>query len=94
MQSIDPLFKSNGFTFKLIQREGKLAIFGKTKPNHSRVTWEVVKLQTHKAHTWPSGETSPEREAMPSPESWGTLGWSYLTLQDARRRFASLATMA
>ncbi len=90
MKPIDTHFKYDGFTFQLIQRERDVALFEKSKPTHRDPTYEVVILQQHPEHKFPSGKIYPAREAMPPSESWGTHGFSYSDLASAKARFNNL----
>jgi hypothetical protein len=82
-------FRSDGFDFQLVRREGPVALLAKQKPNYSQPSFEVVIIQTRPAeHIF--GRDLPEREVMPPSESWGTLGWSYADLAGAESRFNRL----
>jgi hypothetical protein len=69
-------FKSDGFTFQLVARQGDIVLFAKIQPHHKAPSYEVVIVQKHEAHTWPDGKTSPAREAMPNSEAWGKQAWT------------------
>lgn len=66
-------------------------MFTKTKPNHSRPCFEVIKVRVLKPERV-FGKDYPEREAMPTNEDWGTLGWSYSDETSARAKFDKLVT--
>lgn len=83
-------FRHDRFRFSLVKREGDVAMFSKIHDGGRRESFEVVLVQHHASNRWPNGDISPAREAMPSPESWGTLGWSYPTRLLAERRFNQL----
>ena len=40
--------------------------------------YEVVRIRIQREHTWPNGTTTPEKEAYPGSNSWGTLGWTFI----------------
>lgn len=86
---IKDCFTHDGFHFSMVKRVGNVALFRKTKPNHSRLSFEVVIIKTHPAKTL-FGRTYPARESMPPSEQWGQAGWSYLNREAAERRFARL----
>ncbi len=70
-----------------------MALFEKRNPAHppeTAPTYEVIIVQKVPEKTFPNGITSPEHEAMPSPEEWGTSGWSYGTLEAALGKFNAL----
>ena len=87
-------FRFDGFDFELVQREGDIALLRKSKPHHREPCYEVVIVQKHKANKWPNGTSSPDREAMPHTEAWGTSGWSYSDLPSAKKRFNNLVNAA
>jgi hypothetical protein len=65
-------FREGGFGFKLVAREGSVALFKKTKPRIESATfYEVVIVQMMNDHTWPDGHVSPAHEYMPGSEKWG-----------------------
>lgn len=79
--------------FRLVKRSGLIALVAKRqfKPIPWAVdTWEVVKLRVRPTHTWPNGRTTPQHEAMPCSEAWGSQGWSYQDRSDAEKRFDML----
>ncbi len=90
VRPIPQTFKANGFTFRLLQREGDVALFEKTRPSLSHVGFEVVIIQKLKARII-YGRAVPGHEAMPSPSAWGRLGWTPHNSADAWRRFRELA---
>lgn len=90
LEAVQPLvtsFKKGGFNHTLVERDGNLAIFEKTKPGFKN--YEVVKVKVH-----PGGEvfgkTIGPHERYPSSEQWGSYGWTESTLESARRRLKSL----
>jgi hypothetical protein len=93
MQTIATSFKHDGYDFKLVKRNGLMAMFEKKRPHWSFGWWEVVLIQIHAEHTWPSGETSPEREVMPPTVSWGDKGWTFFhkDRDKAESRFEALS---
>lgn len=90
MKPLEPKFKSGGFEFQQLKRTGDVAIFQKGTPTFDRQSsFEVVRIQKHKEREI-AGVLIPEREAMPSNESWGKEGWSYPTLAAANERFYAM----
>jgi len=87
MTPLAKTFRFDGFDFELVQREGDVALFRKSKPTHRDPSYEVVILRKHPEQTFPSGKFYPARESMPPSESWGTEGWSYSDLPSAKTRF-------
>jgi hypothetical protein len=85
-----PTFTSGGFNFRMLRREGDVALLSKVH-RHGRVeSYEVVRIQHRRAKVMPNGKPLPAREAMPASEQWGTAGWTYPDLASAERRFAQL----
>jgi hypothetical protein len=85
-------FRSDGFDFQILNREGEVALLAKKKPKWNFSIYEVVRVQV-----WPDelikGRFTPEREAMPRSEQWGVHGWSFADMDDARRKFYELVSV-
>lgn len=80
-------FKSNGFHFHQLRREGNVVLFEKSK-GHVQ-SFEVVRVQW-RPERLAFGKTLPATEVMPSSERWGKDGWSYCDLLSARRKYQNL----
>lgn len=91
MQSIETKFDYDGFTFWLIMRQRDLALFAKTKPTHSKWSYEIVVLQRHEAKTFASGRSYPDREALPTSEQWGECAWTPFSMERALPLFEEKA---
>ena len=87
MKELAKSFTKWNWNFTQIKREGKVALYSKTKKGHTFPTYEVIIIQVRKAETLPRGVFYPERESFPYSEQWGTYGWSYSTLSDAEKGF-------
>jgi hypothetical protein len=74
MKKLPAVFRSDGFDFELLKRDGDIALFRKTKPGFSFETFEVVVVQHHKERMI-AGKSIEDGEAMPSSEQWGSKGW-------------------
>ena len=83
-------FNWDGFTHQQLLRSADVVLLEKTKPTHSLRHYEVAVIQHCPERTWPDGHVTPPHEAMPSPESWGTYGWSFSDLDRARAKFSEL----
>jgi hypothetical protein len=86
-EAIATSFKHDGFSYRQIGREGSLAIYEQRwiRPNgdlSENVAYEVIKIQGHEAHTFPSGKSYPPREGYPTSVAWGVDGFT-LTDQDS-----------
>lgn len=72
-----PITKKDGqFTLTQIWRDASWAIYEKTNPNHSKSTFEVVKIRIAQPKSLPSGSHLPLRENYPSDSDWGKYGWT------------------
>ncbi len=85
-------FRSDGFNFRLVRRDGMVALLSKQKTQHDRPSFEVVVIQTRPAERI-FGRELPEREAMPGSECWGRFGWSYGDRAGATARFNQLCLL-
>lgn len=81
-------FRSDGFDFTQLAREGDVVLLRKMKRNIE--TLEVVIVQKMEEHRWPNGDVTPAHEHMPKSELWGTAGWSLITLERAWQKFREL----
>lgn len=83
-------YKKNGFTWRLIERRGNVAI------SQSPVGFEVFVIQSHEGRTFPGKNpgdeptVSPPAEFAPSNEQWGVLGFSYSKVSEAVSKMLSL----
>ena len=85
MKPLAESFKSGGFNFRQLCREGNVALFEKTKGERNRC-YEVVRIQQREARL-AFGKTLPACEVMPSSERWGKDGWTYRDLPSAQKKF-------
>jgi hypothetical protein len=88
-------FKYDGFNYRQIAREGDVAIYEQRwiRPGgdlSENVCYEVIRVQRHEAHTFPSGKSYPPREGYPSSEQWGEDGWTLLTRDAAFAKLREL----
>jgi len=89
MRTLDQEFTYDQFKFRQVLRDGQIVMLEKRKWEGCRPSFEVVIVRQHQA-TVIHGRKYGERESMPPPESWGTLGWTYLSEVDAKRKFHQL----
>jgi hypothetical protein len=68
MKPLPERFNSDGFAFRLIFRDGRVALLGKRKSGWrpELELWEVVLIQRVGDHTFPNGVLVPAHEAMPT----------------------------
>ena len=89
MIKFSPLFKSHGFVFKLLKRSGRIALLEKSKPHSRMPTYEVVVIQESAGRVI-AGRVLSASEHTPSSAKWGTLGWTFTTLETAQQRYHEL----
>ena len=93
MKILPTIFKSGGFCFRQLMREGQVALLAKTKPHFTRESYEVVIVQQRPGGIF-KGKRFPAHESMPHSEAWGRLGWSYPGKESAKRRFFQVCDKA
>ena len=77
MELLPLSFRDRGFFYEQVERQGDVALY--TQTNHAGIVrYEVVRIRIQREHTWPNGTTTPEKEAYPGSNSWGTLGWTFI----------------
>ena len=89
MEPLPLSFRDRGFLYEQVERQGEVAIYSQT--NHSGIVrYEVIRIRIQPEHTWPTGVTTPEKEAYPGSTSWGRLGWTFFGLETARAKLLAL----
>jgi hypothetical protein len=79
-------YKKNGFKFKLLHRDGDLAIFhGKDSLGESE-TFEIIVVGSHQGMVI-GGVDIPPAEFPPPSTSWGRKGWTATSKQLAFELF-------
>lgn len=84
MLPLPTTFEDRLFRYAQVSREGDIAIFTQTHKASGHVRYEVVLIRVQPAHTWPTGVTTPEKEAYPGSTSWGRLGHTCFSLPEAQ----------
>ena len=90
------------YIFSQQARDGNLAVFRKyLKESPATLvtgeSFEVVRIKQNPASTKTIGGkevTFPAHESMPSPEEWGTNGWSYGTAMEALEKLKALTAQS
>ena len=77
-------FEDSRFRYTQVEREGDIAIFRQTHKGSGDLRYEVVVIRVQKEHTWPTGVTTPEKEAYPGSTSWGRFGHTCFTVAEAQ----------
>lgn len=79
-------FRQDGFSFRILQRHGRVALLVKHKPGHRAESFEVVIIQK-RGERQAFGVTIPATESLPQSEAWGRLGWTFTSREKAEQRF-------
>jgi len=83
-------FTRDGFRHELYGRTGAVCLVERTNLRTGARHWEVAVLQ-HEPEKTMHGRLVPAHERYPASGEWGTYGWTYTTVTDARQKWASLA---
>lgn len=94
MKPLPDIFRSRGFDWRVLQREGDIAIVEQNKPEWREPVLNVVIVQKHKARRLPNGEMTVDSEGLPSWEQWGQEAWTCADKADSKRRFNKLVDAA
>ena len=89
MKALANEFRKSGFDFKLLLRDGNVALLRKTKPALFFESYEVVRVQRHNGYQI-AGKKIPPAEMMPSSYNWGTHGWTFTSYDAACVKFNQL----
>jgi hypothetical protein len=84
-------FRKNGFEHELLERRGLTCLVQRTSVAYGHSHYEVVQLQLAEERQFPNGIIAPASECYPSSSEWGIYGFTYRTLDEARKRFEKLA---
>lgn len=98
MKELDKEFNGRAdqkaFRFRQLQRTDTHALYEKSlKSGNGGQSWEVFQIVKQQADTMTlAGQTInlEAKERFPLSSEWGTLGWSFQSLEDAKRKFYSL----
>ena len=91
MKTLRKEFKSCGFYFEQVEREGNVAIYKKTsiKPPDSRPGYEIIRIASHNGYNLGGAYIDPA-ETYPSNSMWGTSGFTAMTLAGAHEKFKQM----
>lgn len=85
---IPDFYKKNGYDFKLIKRQGDVAIFSQYSEGEI-IAYEVFEIRKQKEADW--GEIHYEaKERIPSNEEWGNNAYTVWTLKEAMAKVAEI----
>lgn len=93
MKILPEKFTKNGFTLTQVVRDGKFAIYERTKAG--REHFEVVIISSHNGFHVTDPETGQKSfiepaETYPGANQWGTYGWTFLEKEQAWSKFRAL----
>lgn len=94
MIPLPPKFRARGFDWRIIQREGEVAIIEQNRKGWTHPVLNIVIVQKHKARRLPNGEMTVNSEGIPSWEQWGDKAWTCVDKADAKARFNKLVDAA
>lgn len=86
MKILEKEIKTNGFIYKQITRNDKYAIYSQENMNY-----EVIEIKLHPKRII-FGKTYLAGEYYPITSEWGNYGWSYQTLEEARKKYDYLTS--
>src|SRR5262249_28611736 len=87
-------FRDKGFDHKLVERQGDTCLVHRTSVAYGHSHFEVVQLRKRNGWQFADGRVVEAAEFCPSSNEWGKLGFTYRTLDEARKRFEKLAPTA
>jgi hypothetical protein len=90
MKPLPEQFRHGGFDYRVLARDGDVVLMAKRNRGMARDIYEVCIVRRCPDRTI-AGKPIPARECLPSPEHWGTYGWSPYGLERARELFRELA---
>lgn len=84
MNKLPEKYRKNGYDFTLVERTEDVAIYKQTDET-SLIAYEVFEVMKYPERM--IGETKiAATEASPSNEMWGSKGYTYRNLEDAKER--------
>jgi hypothetical protein len=82
--------RQHGFLYTQLSRIGRVALYEQSRCGAPLVRYEVIRIQVHQAHTWPTGETTPAHEGYPPATAWGRQGWTFFSRGAAEKGMQEL----
>jgi hypothetical protein len=84
-------FTKDRYVHALLERDGDVCLVERTNQLTDSVHWEVVVLRYEAARVGPGRHHFAARERYPSGNDWGSYGWTYTTLPEARQKWAEVS---
>lgn len=78
-----------GWTFRIMERIGDVALVRKTHAETTRTAWEVAIVQRHDAYEI-AGRKIEAGESLPPATAFGTYAWACAGENAAREKFAKV----
>jgi hypothetical protein len=94
MHILEHELEDGRFKYVQVERRGDVALYTQTHKASGHVRYEVIKIRIQPEHTWPTGVTTPEKEAYPGSGSWGRDGWTFFALAPAQQKMGELLASA
>ena len=91
MKKLETKFNKKGFNYKQVIRKEEFAIYEQTnaKIKNPSKSYEVVQIKSHNGYEI-GGQKIAAAEVYPGSTQWGLLGWTYIDLESAEKRFNKL----
>jgi hypothetical protein len=91
MKKLEKVFTKKGFKYTQVERKGNFAIYKQenVKVKKPVLHYEVVEIKSHNGYEI-GGSKIAAAEVYPGSTQWGILGWTYLDLDSAKKRFNKL----
>ena len=90
MQPIETEFEDGRFRYTQLERHGDVALYCQEHKESHAQRFEVIRIRIQREHTWPTGVTTPEKEAYPGAGTWGKMGWTFFKREEAEEKVAEL----
>ena len=65
MHILEHELEDGRFKYVQVERRGDVALYTQTHKASGTIRYEVIKIRIQPEHTWPTGVTTPEKEAYP-----------------------------
>ena len=86
MHILEHELEDGRFQYVQVERRDNVALYTQTHKASGTVRYEVIKIRIQPEHTWPTGVTTPEKEAYPGSSAWGRDGWTFFALASAQQK--------
>lgn len=97
MKRLPTTIRIGEFTHEQIQRDDRFAIYSQKWDGSDRLSYEVIRIQTHGDGQIPNGDGTFRKieagETYPKAHQWGREGWTFSSLVEAQQRFFELGSI-